>query len=115
MISYKPFHKKREENPKDTRYRYKLSRLENLDVDYQSGARIKEVPSSQLPPGVLGIYHPSTHSFQVASDISERKKQWVKKHESAHALGLVDEARTDGHATSQTGFNPFNRFYRKAA
>ena len=85
----------------------------DLNRDYDSGASVREVPSSHLPHGVLGFYDPVTHSIYVASDISEKDKIYVKKHESGHALGYRDEAQTDAYAFSQTGYNPFP--FRKAA
>lgn len=101
------------ENRANTPFKYVNVRLEDLNIDYPSGARVTEVPSSQLPEGVLGIYDPSSHTIRVASNISEYEKQFVKKHESAHALGLRDEAKTDAYAASQAGYNPF--YFRKAA
>ena len=85
----------------------------NLDRDYDSDAEIIEVSPSQLPEGVLGLYHPTSHTIYIANNISEYEKQFVRRHESGHALGLINEQKTDAYALSKTGYNPFP--FRKAA
>ncbi|MCH7567897.1 MAG: hypothetical protein IIA87_00585 [Nanoarchaeota archaeon] len=88
-----------------------------LEIDYNSGAKIIEVPSSQLPPGVLGMYDSITHTIYVASDISEHDRQFVYHHESGHAQGLIDECKTDAYASSRVGYNirPLRKMDRLAA
>lgn len=76
----------------------------DLNKDYQSGASIHYVPSSQLPHGALGFYHPASHSITLSSNLSSHVEIFVKAHESAHAQGYKDESATDCCASSQTGY-----------
>lgn len=87
--------------------KYFIRPYEDLNKDYDSGARVTEVPSSILPPNVLGMYHPVSHTIYIASNLPEYEKQWVRKHESGHAQGMVDEPKTDAYASSRVGYNPF--------
>lgn len=84
---------------------------QDLDKDYQSGARLLKVSPNQLPSGALGMYDPSTHTIYIANDLSSYEDLFVRSHESAHALGARDEFKTDAHASSNTGYNlrPFGK------
>lgn len=97
---------------------YSPPKKQEPDKDYQSGARIIELPSSQLPPNVLGMYDPISHTIYIANDIPEYQEKFVRKHESGHALGITDEMKTDHYALSQVGYNlrcPGNKLFRWAA
>jgi hypothetical protein len=85
-------------------YKIKTS-ARNLDEDYQSGAKITYVSPSQLPDGVLGFYSPSTHTITMSNNLSSYEHQFVKAHESAHALGIINEDLADAYANSQVGYH----------
>jgi hypothetical protein len=78
---------------------------QDLNKDYKSGAQKEYVSPSQLPEGVLGMYDPTTHTIQIANNLSSYQTQFVEAHESGHALGYGDEMATDGFAGAQVGYN----------
>jgi len=67
----------------------------DLDKDYMSGAKISYVSPNELPKDVLGMYDPQSHSIYIRNDLPEPTRNFVEKHESAHARGLRDEWKTD--------------------
>lgn len=75
------------------------------EKDYQSGARIIKVTKNELPENVLGMYIPSQHAIYVRTDISNYEEQFVRAHESEHALGETDELKTDAKAAARVGYN----------
>lgn len=90
-------------NPLASKLQYPKTSTD-LNKDYQSGATINYAPSSQLQDGVLGFYHPATHSITLSSNLSSYAERFVLAHESAHAQGCYDEALTDARASSSIGY-----------
>jgi hypothetical protein len=84
-------------------YPYKPREMPNLDVDYDSGARIVEASSNDFPDGVLGLYDPTTHTIKIKNTLSGNVKTDVLAHESGHAQGIKDEKKTDDYQASKTG------------
>lgn len=81
-------------------------------INPRSGAHVFYVPSSYLPPNVLGMYVPALHTYYVASDLPENLKKFVYYHEEWHSLYGEGEAQADAYAEQKTGFNP--RYARAA-
>lgn len=82
-----------------------LAKPQDLTKDYHSGARIEYVSPSQLPPDVLGMYDPISHTINIANNLPSRELQFVQAHESGHASGYQDELKTDGFASARVGYN----------
>lgn len=78
---------------------------QDLNRGYMSGAKIVRVGKAELPNGVLGLYDSINHTISVRNDLTGREERFVREHEDAHGLGLRDEMRTDGFASSRTGYN----------
>jgi hypothetical protein len=83
---------------------------QDLDRDYESGAKIVHVSPNSLPANVLGQYDPGSHTIYIANGLSSKEETYVKAHESGHAsrrynaLGDEEEVKADGYAGSKTGF-----------
>ena len=84
---------------------YPPEKKRDLSKEYDSGATLRYVSPNSLPAGVLGMYEPTTHTITIANNLSGREELFVRKHESGHALGIIDETQTDAYAAGQTGYN----------
>jgi hypothetical protein len=74
-------------------------------IDPTSKAQVFYVPSSQLPPNVLGRYHIPSHTIYIANNLSQRVKNFVYHHEVAHAIGIMNESQADAYAERIVGYN----------
>ena len=76
-------------------------------INPESGAHVFYVPSSSLPPNVLGMYLPDLHVYYVSNDLPQEQMQWVDFHEEYHSKYGAGEAQADAYATRKLGHNPF--------
>mgnify|MGYP001561849580 CR=1 FL=1 len=88
-----------------------LAIKQDLDKDYQTGARIVKVCASSLPSGVLGMYVPSQHTIYLREDLEGNDGEYVKAHEQGHATGIMEEEKADSYALARTGthLRPFGQ------
>ena len=98
---YKP----NKDNDLSNYFKYLVSQNTNHHINQKSGAHVFYVPSSYLPPNVLGMYVPSTHTIYVANDLSEKDKEFVYFHEEYHSIHGAGEEEADNYAFQRTGYN----------
>ena len=70
--------------------------------DYQSGAMIIR---ASLPLGLKGLYDSSKHQITISHNLGSKEEQAVREHESIHARGEYDEAKTDARTASFLGYS----------
>lgn len=88
------------------KYSSLLERVSSINhIDPETGAQVFYVPSSYLPPDVLGMYVPSAHTIYIANDLAEYERRFVYHHEIAHAKGIRDEGLADSYAAERVGYN----------
>ena len=86
-------------------FEYLESQNTNHHINQKSGAHVFYVPSSYLPPNVLGMYVPSKHTIYVANALTEKDKEFVYFHEEYHSIHGAGEEEADNYAFQRTGYN----------
>jgi len=92
--------------------RYKIVKIPDLNIDYDSGAELIDTSSHLILEGTKAFYHlightitrPLMHKYDLHGTRIN-----VDAHESGHARGILHgnyEARADAYAASKTGHNP---------
>ena len=105
-VNESEYEKRKKETPKSSlRYKKYVPKPQPSHIDQLTGALVFEVPSHELPPHVLGLYHIPSHTIYIANDLPSKTQNFVYHHEVGHALGISDDSKADDYAAQKVGYD----------